>query len=242
MLLLCYNESLALIDNLNQIRYRMRAAALRAHRNPDALRLVVVTKYASLEDVQVILNSGLVAEVGENRVQNAEKKKIALRQQGSKVKWHMLGHLQTNKAKKAVEIFDAVDSVDSEKIAAALDAALAGSEEKFPVMVQVKLTDRETQSGVAPGELGALLEALRKYERLKVEGLMGIAPDLEPVEAVRPSFRTLRELRDRHLPGGLLSMGMSHDFEIAIEEGADLVRIGSQIFFQPSPASEGAPA
>jgi PLP dependent protein len=231
-----------IIDNLNQIRYRMRAAALRAKREPDALRLVVVTKYADLTAVQELLNSGLVAEVGENRVQNAEKKKTALRQQGSKVKWRMLGHLQTNKAKKAVEIFDAVDSVDSEKIAAALDAALAGSETRFPVMVQVKLTDRETQSGVAPGELGALLAALKKYERLKVEGLMGIAPDVEPLEAVRPSFRALRELRDRHLPGGLLSMGMSHDFEVAIEEGADLVRIGSQIFFQPSPASEGATA
>ncbi len=231
-----------LIDNLNQIRYRMRAAALRAKRDPDALRLVVVTKYASLEEVQEILKTGLVAEAGENRVQNAEKKKISLRQQGSKVKWRMLGHLQTNKAKKAVEIFDAVDSIDSDKLAAALDAALAGSDTKFPVMVQVKLTDRETQSGIAPGELGALLEALKKYERLKVEGLMGIAPDLEPVEAVRPSFRTLRELRDRHLPGGLLSMGMSQDFEIAIEEGADLVRIGSQIFYHPSPASMGAQA
>jgi hypothetical protein len=185
----------------------------------------------------------LVAEVGENRVQNAEKKKFGLRQQGAKVKWRMLGHLQTNKTKKVVEIFDAVDSVDSEKIAAALDAALAGSNTKFPVMVQVKFADRETQSGIAPGELGALLEALKKYQRLNVEGLMGIAPDVDPLEAVRPSFRALRELRDRHLPGGLLSMGMSRDFEIAIEEGADLVRIGSQIFFHPSsPPSMGAPA
>ena len=231
-----------LIDNLNQIRYRMRAAALRAKREPDAVRLVAVTKYASLDDVQVLLNTGLVSDVGENRVQNADKRRSALRQAGSKVRWHMLGHLQTNKAKKAAEVFDAVDSLDSEKVAAALDAALAGSDKTLPVMVQVKLTGRETQSGVAPGDLGALLEALKKYERLKVQGLMGIAPDVEPVEAVRPSFRTLRELRDRHLPGGQLSMGMSNDFEIAIEEGADQVRIGSQIFFQPSPASEGATA
>ncbi|HXT01017.1 MAG TPA: YggS family pyridoxal phosphate-dependent enzyme [Elusimicrobiota bacterium] len=231
-----------LIDNLNQIRYRMRAAALRAKREPDAVRLVAVTKYASLDDVQVLLNTGLVTDVGENRVQNAEKRKSALRQTGSKVRWHMLGHLQTNKAKKAAEVFDAVDSLDSEKVAKSLDEALKGSTKTLPVMVQVKLTERETQSGVAPGELGALLESLKKYERLKVEGLMGIAPDVEPVEAVRPSFRTLRELRDRHLPGGQLSMGMSHDFEIAIEEGADQVRIGTQIFFQPSPASEGATA
>jgi len=220
----------------------MRAAALRAKREPDAVRLVAVTKYASLDDVQVLLNTGLVTDVGENRVQNAEKRKSALRQTGSKVRWHMLGHLQTNKAKKAAEVFDAVDSLDSEKVAKSLDEALKGSTKTLPVMVQVKLTERETQSGVAPGELGALLESLKKYERLKVEGLMGIAPDVEPVEAVRPSFRTLRELRDRHLPGGQLSMGMSHDFEIAIEEGADQVRIGTQIFFQPSPASEGATA
>lgn len=231
-----------LIDNLNQIRYRMRAAALRAKREPDAVTLVAVTKYASLDDVQVLLNTGLVSDVGENRVQNADKRKSALRQAGSKVRWHMLGHLQTNKAKKAAEIFDEVDSIDSEKVAEALDRALTGSSKTLPVMVQVKLTDRETQAGVAPGELGTLLEALKKYERLKVVGLMGIAPDVEPVEAVRPSFRTLRELRDRHLPGGQLSMGMSNDFEIAIEEGADQVRIGSQIFFQPSPASEGATA
>ncbi len=219
-----------LIDNLNQIRYRVRAAAVRAGRDPDAVRLVAVTKYASLEDVRAILETGSIAEVGENRVQDAERKKEALGELAGKVRWRLIGHLQTNKAKKAVSVFDAVDSVDSEKVAAALHAALAGSDKPLPVMVQVKLTDRDTQSGIAPDALGATLEALKKYPRLKVEGLMGIAPDVEPLEAVRPSFRTLRELRDRHLPGGKLSMGMSRDFEIAVEEGADLVRIGSQIF------------
>ena len=231
-----------LIDNLNQIRYRMRAAALRADRNPDAIRLVAVTKYAPLSAVQELLETGLIAEAGESRVQDAEKKKQLLGALAGKVRWRLIGHLQTNKAKKAATVFDAIDTVDSERIAAALNASLEGSETKFPVMVQVKLTEKETQSGVAPGELGAMLEALGQYERLKVEGLMGIAPDLEPLEAVRPSFRTLRELRDRHLPGGLLSMGMSRDFEIAIEEGADLVRIGSQIFSQQSTASLEAPA
>lgn len=231
-----------LIDNLNQIRYRIRAAAQRSGRNPDAVALVAVTKYASLDDVEALLRSGLVSEVGENRVQDAERKKEALGELAGKVRWRLIGHLQTNKAKKAVTVFDAVDSVDSEKVAAALDAALAGHEQPLPVMVQVKLTDRETQSGVAPGELGALLEALKKYARLEVAGLMGIAPDVEPLEAVRPSFRALRELRDRHLPGGKLSMGMSRDFEIAVEEGADMVRVGTQIFSQPSPASLEAPA
>lgn len=231
-----------LIDNLNQIRYRMRAAALRAGREPGAVTLVAVTKYAPLEAVRELLTSGLVAEAGESRVQDAEKKKLLLGDLAGKVRWRLIGHLQTNKAKKAVTVFDAVDSVDSEKIAAALDAALAGSDKPLPVLVQVKLTERETQSGFAPDALGAALEALKKYERLKVEGLMGIAPDVEPLEAVRPSFRLLRELRDRHLPGGLLSMGMSRDFEIAIEEGSDLIRIGTQIFSQQSTASLEAPA
>lgn len=231
-----------IIDNLKQIRYRVRAAAARVNRDPDAVRLVAVTKYASLQAVAELLKSGLAAEVGENRVQDAEKKKLLLGELAGTVRWRLIGHLQTNKAKKAVSVFDAVDSVDSEKVAAALDAALSGSDRTLPVMVQVKLTGRETQSGVAPGELGAMLEALKTYPRLKVEGLMGIAPDLEPLEAVRPSFRTLRELRDRHLPGGLLSMGMSRDFEIAVEEGADLIRIGSQIFSQTSTTSLEAPA
>lgn len=190
-----------LIDNLNQIRYRMRAAAQRAHRDADAARLVAVTKYASLADVAEVLKSGLVEEVGENRVQDAERKKQSLGELAGRVRWRLIGHLQTNKARKAAAVFDAVDSVDSEKVAAALDAALAGTDRTLPVMVQVKLTARQTQSGAAPEELGALLEALRRYPRLKVEGLMGIAPDLDPVEEVRPSFRTLRQLRDRHLPG-----------------------------------------
>jgi pyridoxal phosphate enzyme (YggS family) len=231
-----------LIDNLNQIRYCIRAAALRTGRDPDAITLVAVTKYAPLSAVAEVLKSGLVTEAAENRVQDAEKKKEALGELAGKVRWRLIGHLQTNKAKKAVAVFDAVDSIDSEKVASALDAALAGHDQPLPVMVQVKLTDRETQSGVAPGELGALIQALGKYPRLKLEGLMGIAPDLEPLEAVRPSFKLLRELRDRHLPGGKLSMGMSKDFEIAVEEGADLVRIGSQIFSQQSTASLEAPA
>ncbi len=231
-----------LIDNLNQIRYRIRAAALRKGRSPDAVTLVAVTKYAPLSAVVELLKSGLVAEAAESRVQDAEKKKEALGELAGNVRWRLIGHLQTNKAKKAVAVFDAVDSVDSEKVAAALDAALAGRTRPFPVMVQVKLTDRQTQSGVWPEELGALIEALKKYPRLKVEGLMGIAPDVEPPEAARPSFKALRELRDRHLPEGKLSMGMSKDFEVAVEEGADLVRVGTSIFSRQSTASLEAPA
>ncbi len=207
----------------------MTAAAARTNRGGAQLTLVVVTKYASLAAVKEALSSGQVAEVGENRVQDAEKKKLELGALAGKVRWRLIGHLQTNKAKKAVQVFDAVDSIDSEKIAAALNAAWTRPE-KLPVMIQVKLTERETQAGITPDELPGLIEAVRKLPNLVLQGLMGIAPNLEPLEAVRPSFRLLRELRDRHLPGGKLSMGMSRDFEIAIEEGADLVRIGTQIF------------
>jgi pyridoxal phosphate enzyme (YggS family) len=217
------------IDNLEKIRYRMTAAAARSNRDAEAITLVVVTKYASLEAVKEALASGRVLEVGENRVQDAEKKKQELGALAGKVRWRLIGHLQTNKAKKAVQTFDAIDSVDSLKLAAALDAAMTG-DRKLPVMIQVKLSESETQSGIGPTELPGLIEGVRRCSRLELQGLMGIAPNVEPLEAVRPSFKLLRELRDKHLPGGKLSMGMSRDFEVAIEEGADLVRIGTQIF------------
>lgn len=218
------------IDNLEKIRYRMNAAAARTNRDGGAIGLVVVTKYAALADVREALMSGLVTDAGESRVQDAEKKKLELGELAGKVRWRLIGHLQTNKAKKAVQTFDAIDSVDSERLAGALDAALTGSGRKLPVMIQVKLSDSETQYGASPAELPGLIEAVRKLPNLELQGLMGIAPNVEPLEAVRPSFKRLKGLRDEHLPGGRLSMGMSRDFEIAIEEGADLIRIGTQIF------------
>ncbi|MDP3544029.1 MAG: YggS family pyridoxal phosphate-dependent enzyme [Elusimicrobiota bacterium] len=218
------------IDNLEKIRYRMNAAAARTNRDGGAIELVVVTKYASLNAVREALSSGLVTDAGESRVQDAEKKKLELGDLAGKVRWRLIGHLQTNKAKKAVQTFDAIDSVDSEKLAKSLDSALTGAGRKLPVMLQVKLSESETQYGVSPAELPGLIEAVRKLPNLELQGLMGIAPNVEPLEAVRPSFKKLKGLRDEHLPGGRLSMGMSRDFEIAIEEGADLVRIGTQIF------------
>ena len=208
----------------------MNAAAARTNRDGGSIALVVVTKYASLEAVKDALSSGRVHEAGESRVQDAEKKKLELGALAGKVRWRLIGHLQTNKAKKAVQTFDAIDSVDSAKLAAALDQAMTGSERKLPVMIQVKMSTSQTQFGVAPDELPELIEAVRKLPHLELQGLMGIAPNAEPLEAVRPSFRLLKTLRDEHLPNGKLSMGMSRDFEIAIEEGADLIRIGTQIF------------
>ncbi len=226
------------IDNLRKIRYRMTAAAARTNRDGGQIDLVVVTKYAPLDQVREALKSGLVREVGENRVQDAEKKRRELGELAGKVRWRLIGHLQTNKAKKAVEVFDAVDSVDSEKVATALNAAWS-RKEKLPVLIQVKLTERETQAGCSPAELPGLIEAVRRLPNLELQGLMGIAP--QDPEAARPSFRELKQLRDRHLPDGKLSMGMSGDFELAIEEGADMVRIGTQIF-APESDINGGPA
>lgn len=229
----CYNQLLAILDNLEKIRYRLRSAAQRAGRDPDEVTLVVVTKYAPLEAVRDVLKSGLVSEIGESRVQDAQAKKAALGELSGRVRWRLIGHLQTNKARKAVETFDAVDCVDSERLAEALDRAAEGRKDPLPVLVQVKLTEKQTQAGVPPENLDSLLAALARFKRLAPRGLMGIAPMVEPVEAVRPHFKRLKALFDAHFagrPGAQLSMGMSRDFEVAVEEGATHVRVGSQIF------------
>ncbi len=208
----------------------MCAAAARTNRDVGAITLVAVTKYASLDAVAEALSSGLILEVGENRVQDAARIKRDLGALAGKVRWRLIGHLQTNKAKKAIAIFDTIDSLDSAKLASALDAAMTGSGRKLPVMIQVKLSTNEAQSGVAPAELPALIKEVKTRKNLELQGLLGIAPNTDSLEAVRPSFQLLRGLRDEYLPGGKLSMGMSRDFEIAIEEGADMVRIGTKIF------------
>lgn len=217
----------------------MTAAARRAGRNPDSVSLLAVIKYAPLSAVEELLACGERFQVAESRVQDAQRRKAALGPLAAKVEWRLIGHLQTNKAKQAVETFDAVDSIDSLHVAQALDKRLEGTQRKLPVLLQVKLTDRETQAGVAPGELAALLESVESLPRLKVNGLMGIAPQVEEPEKARPAFASLKKLFDRHFagrPGAQLSMGMSHDFEVAIEEGSTMVRIGTALFASKSDA------
>lgn len=221
-----------ILDNLAQIRYRAQKAAQRSGRNPNEVTVIAVTKYAELGKVRELLESGLVGEIAESRVQDAASRKEALLALSDKVRWRLIGHLQTNKAKKAVQVFDSIDSLDSLKLAEALDRALPEGR-TLPVLAQVKVTERETQSGVTPDELPALLEGLKAFPRLEARGLMAIAPDLGEPEATRPHFKRVRQLFDRFfstVPGAQLSMGMSGDFEVAIEEGATHVRVGSAIF------------
>lgn len=215
-----------ILDNIKQIRYRVAKASERGRRDPDGVTLVVVTKYAPLDEVRQVCESGLVSFVGENRVQDADSKKKALGPAAGKVGWRMIGHLQTNKAKKAAEIFDSVDSVDSLKLAQALDKAAQGP---LPVLLQVKLTGKEAQSGVEPDKVGEMLEGLKAFPKLKPQGLMAIAGQ----EAPRPQFQRAKALFDEHFggqPGAVLSMGMSGDYEVAVEEGATMIRLGRTVF------------
>lgn len=222
-----------ILDNIKAVRGRIAGAARRAGRDPDSVELVAVTKKASVATVKDLLETGLIRQIGESRVQDATVKATALRADFGppRVTWRMVGHLQTNKARAALDFFDAVDSLDSLRLAEALEAHLADSGRKLPVLVQVKLGGRETQAGVDPEGLEGFLKACRRYERLQLRGLMAIGPMLDPAEAVRPYFRRLKALFDRSFPeGGDLSMGMSRDLEVAVEEGTTMVRVGTALF------------
>ena len=175
---------------------------------------------------------------GENRVQEFDSKAAALDDLAG-AEWHMIGHLQTNKASKAVDLFAAVDSVDSVKLAEKLDAAARKLNRRLPVLIEVNIGGETAKSGVAPdsSEWEALLLAAPRFEALEFRGLMTVPPFTDDPEGARPYFRRLRELRDttaaRELPAvamNVLSMGMSHDFEVAIEEGSSSVRVGTAIF------------
>lgn len=222
-----------LLDNLLKIRSRIEAAAQRSGRDAGGVHIVAVTKHAPLASVIELLETGQPLELGENRVQDAAARKSELGPRAGKARWRLIGHLQSNKAKDALETFDTVDSLDSLKLARILDKNLSAEGRSLPVLVQVKLTGLESQSGVAPDALGDFLKELSGCARLKLEGLMAIAPNLEPLEAVRPHFKKMREIFDNFFankPQACLSMGMSRDYEIAVEEGATHVRVGTALF------------
>jgi pyridoxal phosphate enzyme (YggS family) len=219
-------------ERVAAVRERIARAAERAGRPADSVTLVAVSKTHPPEAVREAFSAG-VRDFGENRVQEAEPKLLATRELGAR--WHLVGHLQSNKARKAATLFGLVQSIDSLELAERL--ARAGEELGREVrgLVQVDLAGEATKFGLPAVELHAALERLRGRAGLRLEGLMVLPPFLEDAEALRTYFRRLRELRDRALGEGLLaagelSMGMSHDFETAVEEGATLVRVGTAIF------------
>ena len=223
---------MSLTARIAQVRERIAAACISAGRPVDSVRLVTVTKTVPVETIREAIAAGLT-DLGENRVQEAAAKIETLGRDG--LAWHLIGHLQSNKAGRAVQMFDLIHSVDSEALAREIDrrAGLAGKKQR--ILIQVNCSGEESKSGCAPAELPDLARAVARLENLELEGLMTIGPlDADP-ESARLAFVLLRNLRDatqarlgRPLPE--LSMGMTGDLEIAIGEGATLVRVGSAIF------------
>lgn len=221
-------------DRVAAVRDRIARAAARAGRAAAEVTLVAVSKTHPPERVREALAAGL-QDFGENRVQEAEAKVAALQGVREKVRWHLVGHLQGNKARAAAALFDRVHSVDGLKLAQRLERAAEEARKTLPVLVQVRLGDEETKSGCEPDRLFGLLDSIRGFKRVHADGLMVIPPFLADPEAARPFFARLRKLRDEALRRGLLrgrelSMGMSHDLEAAVEEGATMVRVGTAIF------------
>lgn len=228
---------MSIAENIANIRKRMTAAARMVARNADDIRLMAVTKTFPPEAIREAYAAG-IRVFGENRVQEFAGKCEALSDLGG-TEWHMIGHLQSNKAAKAVELFEAVDSVDSLKLAERLNAAASAAGKKLNVLIEINVGQEEEKTGMAPDsrELDALLAAAPRLGNISICGLMTIPPFTEDPEGARPFFRHLHEIRDqiasRAIDGvemSVLSMGMSHDFEVAIEEGSTCVRVGSAIF------------
>jgi pyridoxal phosphate enzyme (YggS family) len=238
-----YGFSVPITENVAIIQERISNAVRRAGRGTNEIALMAVTKTHPPERIREAYDVGLRL-FGENRVQEFAGKTSALTSL-SDAEWHMIGHLQTNKAGKTVELFSAVDSVDSVKLAEKLNAAAQASARRLAVLIEVNIGGEEAKSGVASGseEFEALLQAAPGLEALEFRGLMTVPPYTDDPEGARRYFRKLRELRDtiasRNLPSirmDVLSMGMSHDFEVAIEEGSTCVRVGTSIFGQrPKP-------
>ncbi len=222
---------------LARIRAQIEAAALKCGRSPQDVTLIAISKTHPASLVREAIELG-ATDIGENRVQEAEQKINEVGRYAAR--WHLVGHLQANKARRAVQLFDVIHSLDSLELARRLDR-MCGEEgrEKLPVLVQVDLGHEDTKSGIDESELREFIEGLKVLERVQLIGLMTLPPFFDDPEQARPFFRRLRELRDEFRAQGVfgdqkgeLSMGMTHDFQVAIEEGATMVRVGTAIFGQ----------
>lgn len=222
----------SIADRLAAVRERIGRACERSGRAPQSVTLVAVTKQRTIAEIREVLSAGAV-NIGENYVQEALAKHAEL---GSGPVWHFIGHLQRNKARDAVRLSDWIHSVDSLRLADELSRRAVAQGKRQRVLVEVNVSGEGTKSGVASDQLAALLESMRSLDGLAVEGLMTMAPWVDDAELVRPVFAETRRLAERCAAAGLLphgahlSMGMSSDFEVAVEEGATLVRVGTAIF------------
>ena len=225
-------------ERFENVRARIRSAAEKAGRSSDEIKLIAISKTHGAASVLEALAAG-VTDLGENRVQEAESKINEIGRAAAR--WHLVGHLQTNKARRAVELFDVIHSVDSVALVEKLERLCVETRRpELPVLVQVDLAGEQTKSGVDSASLPNLLDAFTGCDRVRLVGLMTLPPFFEDPECTRPFFKALRDLRDELKADGRfrgpseLSMGMSHDFEVAIEEGATMVRVGTSIFGERS--------
>ena len=229
-----------LAARLTTVRERIAEAANAAGRNAEEVKLIAISKTHPASVIRTLIELG-AGDLGENRVQEAEEKIAEIGR--DRARWHLVGHLQANKARRAVNLFAVIHSLDSLDLARRLDRlCVEEGREKLPVLIQVDLGHEETKSGIDESELTHLVDGLRSLTHLELIGLMTLPPFFDDTEQSRPFFRRLRELRDelgsRGAFGnrkGELSMGMTHDFEIAIQEGATMVRIGTAIFGERVP-------
>ena len=221
-----------LTERLAKVKNQIKLAAEKANRNAAEIKLVAVSKTHGAETIKEAIEAGATV-FGENKVQEAEGKINEIGRE--KAEWHLIGHLQSNKVRKAVKLFDVIHSIDSVELAARLERiCIEENRQSLSVFAQIDLAQEGTKNGIEEKDLPKLIELLRGANYLKFDGLMIVPPYFEDSEKVRPFFRRLREIRDEILPNGELSMGMSHDFEIAIEEGATVIRVGTAIFGERS--------
>jgi PLP dependent protein len=220
-------------QNLMDLQARISRSCSKVGRSAEEIVLVAVTKTIPIERIEVAIDVGITV-IGENRVQEAIEKYQAI---GNKVNWHLIGHLQTNKVKKAIEIFTMIQSIDSLYLAAEVEKRANTQHKDIQVLIEVNTSGEDTKFGVKPGDLFELIKDMLPFSHMNISGLMTIGPGLaiEDKEKSRPCFRTLYELRQKaeaefriKLP--YLSMGMSSDFEVGIEEGSNMIRIGTAIF------------
>ena len=219
--------------NIRSVRQRIADAARRTDRDPDEVMLIVVTKTVGVTEILHAVECG-VETVGENRVHEATEKQERV---GDRVQWHMIGHLQRRKVKDAVQVFDYIHSVDSLALAREIDKRCAAADRVMPVLFEVNVSGEQSKFGLNPAETVKTIREAATLERIRIDGLMTMAPYVEDPEEVRPWFKQLADLAGTIAAANLpnvcmkhLSMGMTNDFEVAVEEGATMVRIGTAIF------------
>jgi PLP dependent protein len=226
-------------ENIIRIKQQIVSACARANRDAEDITLIAITKGRSIQEIKAALDNGLT-NIGENRVQEAILKYGALTAgaaQPAPIQWHLVGHLQTNKAKDAVRIFNLIHSVDSRRLAEEIDRQAQKINKVQDILIEVNVSGEASKFGIKPEGAADLIKCLSGLKNINIKGLMTIAPIADNPQDARPYFRQLRELRDKinklgiwDLKFGILSMGMTDDFEVAIEEGANMIRLGRAIF------------